>query len=55
MHGGGQVKIDPVSLAILDVQKGMNRQGGFIGVAHQLHGSLMVPGIGRDVVGWLAS
>ena len=53
MGGGGSVKIDPVSLAVLDVQKGMNRQGGFLGVMHQLHGSLMIPEIGRDIVGWL--
>lgn len=53
MMGGGSVKIDPVSLAILDVQKGMNRQGGFFGIMHQLHGSLMIPGVGRDIVGWL--
>jgi uncharacterized iron-regulated membrane protein len=53
MMGGGQVRIDPVSLAVLDVQKGMNRQGGFFGVMHQLHGSLMIPGAGRDIVGWL--
>lgn len=53
MGGGGQVRIDPVSLAVLDVQKGMNRQGGFFGIMHQLHGSLMIPGAGRDIVGWL--
>jgi uncharacterized iron-regulated membrane protein len=53
MMGSGQVRIDPVSLAVLDVQKGMNRQGGFVGVMHQLHGSLMIPGAGRDIVGWL--
>jgi uncharacterized iron-regulated membrane protein len=55
MMGGGQVKIDPVSLAVLDVQKGMRPggAGGFIGIMHQLHGSLMIPGIGRDIVGWL--
>lgn len=57
MMGGGSVKIDPVSLAVLDVQKGMNKPGGplggFFGIAHQLHGSLMIPGFGRDIVGWL--
>lgn len=56
MMGGGQVKIDPVSLAVLEVQKGGNRGGGgggFIGIMHQLHGSLMIPGMGRDIVGWL--
>ncbi|WP_374379236.1 PepSY-associated TM helix domain-containing protein [Dongia sp.] len=56
MMGGGQVKIDPVSLVVLEVQKGGNRGGGgggFFGVMHQLHGSLMIPGLGRDIVGWL--
>nr|WP_298690343.1 PepSY-associated TM helix domain-containing protein [uncultured Dongia sp.] len=57
MGGGGSVKIDPVSLAILDVQKNMQRPGGggggFFGVMHQLHGSLMIPEVGRDIVGWL--
>ncbi len=53
MMGGTQVKIDPVSLAVLEVQKGRGGQSGFMGIMHQLHGSLMIPGWGRDIVGWL--
>ncbi|WP_374370980.1 PepSY-associated TM helix domain-containing protein [Dongia sp.] len=50
---GPSVTLDPVSLKVLEVRQGNQRQGGFMGVMHRLHGSLMIPGLGRDIVGWL--
>ncbi|MBI1404807.1 MAG: PepSY domain-containing protein [Caulobacter sp.] len=42
--------IDPGTARVLDVAQPRNE---FLGVMHRLHGSLMIPGVGRKVVGWL--
>ncbi len=42
--------LDPPSARVLE-KSGSN--GGLIRAMHQIHGSLMVPGIGRQVVGWI--
>lgn len=42
--------IDPGTARVLDVAE---TRGEFLGVMHRLHGSLMIPGFGRKVVGWL--
>lgn len=44
------VWLDPGSARVLD--KADSAQG-FVRVMHNLHGSLMVPGLGRQIVGWL--
>lgn len=44
------VWLDPGSARVLDKADG---QAGFMRAMHQLHGSLMIPGIGRSIVGWL--
>lgn len=44
------VWLDPASLAVMDV--GAPR-GGVLQVMHELHGNLMIPGVGRKVVGWI--
>jgi uncharacterized iron-regulated membrane protein len=46
---GQRIWIDPVSARVLDVA---DPRGGLFGFAHQLHGQLMIPEIGRKVVGW---
>jgi len=53
--GGGrpvrtQIYLDPASGAVLD-RAGSNE--GLVHVMHVLHGSLMIPGVGRQIVGWI--
>jgi uncharacterized iron-regulated membrane protein len=53
--GGGRplrtlVWIDPASAEVLDVQSGNE---GAVRFLHVLHGSLMIPGAGRQLVGWI--
>lgn len=45
-----RVWLDPASGRVLDIA---NPRGGVFGAMHQLHGSLMIPDIGRKVVGWM--
>lgn len=42
--------LDPSDGRVLDIA---NTRGGLFGVLHQLHGSLMIPEVGRKVVGWM--
>ena len=42
--------VDPASARVLDIA---NTRADAFGIMHQLHGSLMIPEIGRKVVGWL--
>ncbi len=42
--------LDPATGRVLDVA---NPREGVFGVMHQLHGSLMIPDVGRKVVGWM--
>ena len=44
------VFLDPPTARVLEVA-GSN--AGLVRVFHQLHGSLMVPGVGRQIVGWI--
>jgi uncharacterized iron-regulated membrane protein len=44
------VWLDPGSARVLDKA---GSQAGLVRFMHQLHGSLLVPGLGRTVVGWL--
>ncbi len=44
------IYLDPPTARVLDSAKSNE---GLIRVFHQLHGSLLVPGIGRQIVGWL--
>jgi uncharacterized iron-regulated membrane protein len=44
------VWVDPSSMAVLD--KAWSDQG-IVRVLHMFHGSLMIPGVGRAIVGWL--
>ncbi|MDX2277444.1 MAG: PepSY-associated TM helix domain-containing protein [Hyphomonadaceae bacterium] len=44
------IYVDPVTARVLDVA---NTRADAFGVLHQLHGSLMIPEIGRKVVGWM--
>jgi uncharacterized iron-regulated membrane protein len=46
---GQRIWLDPTSARVLDVA---DPRGGIFGFAHQLHGQLMIPEIGRKVVGW---
>lgn len=53
--GGGRpvrttVWIDPASAEVLDRHSGNE---GLVRTLHVLHGSLMVPGVGRQIVGWV--
>ncbi|MEA3041797.1 MAG: hypothetical protein QOC65_1286, partial [Sphingomonadales bacterium] len=53
--GGGRpvrtlIWLDPASARILD-RAGSNE--GLVRLLHSLHGSLMVPGVGRQMVGWV--
>ena len=42
--------LDPPTARVLDTAKSNE---GLLRVFHQLHGSLMIPGVGRQIVGWL--
>ncbi|MDB5676379.1 MAG: peptidase, partial [Sphingomonas bacterium] len=42
--------LDPPSARLLDRASGNN---GLIRAMHQIHGSLMIPGAGRAIVGWI--
>ncbi len=42
--------LDPPSARLLDRADG---NSGLLRVMHQIHGSMMIPGIGRQVVGWI--
>ena len=42
--------LDPPTARVLDTAKSND---GLIRIFHQLHGSLMIPGVGRQIVGWL--
>lgn len=44
------VFLDPATARVLDVA---NTRAGFFGIMHVVHGSLMIPEIGRKVVGWI--
>lgn len=44
------VWLDPANAAILDAGR---NDAGIIRTLHALHGSLMIPGVGRQIVGWL--
>jgi uncharacterized iron-regulated membrane protein len=44
------VWIDPATGRVLDVAGGNE---GLVRVLHGLHGSLLIPGVGRQIVGWL--
>ncbi|MGB5949669.1 MAG: PepSY-associated TM helix domain-containing protein [Parvibaculum sp.] len=44
------VYLDPPTASILDVA---DQGGSFMTLMHRLHGSLMIPGKGRQIVGWL--
>jgi uncharacterized iron-regulated membrane protein len=46
---GLRLWLDPASGRVLD---SADPRGGLFGVAHQLHGSLLVPDVGRKIVGW---
>ena len=43
------VWLDPPTARVLDVGRG----GGLVRTLHGLHGSLLIPGIGRQIVGWI--
>lgn len=47
---GRRIWIDPGSTRVLDVA---DPRAGVFGALHQVHGSLMIPDIGRRVVGWM--
>ena len=42
--------LDPPTARVLDVA---SSNAGIVRVMHRLHGSLLVPGIGRQIVGWI--
>ncbi|MFO1012867.1 MAG: PepSY-associated TM helix domain-containing protein [Caulobacteraceae bacterium] len=42
--------LDPTTLAVKDIG---SARGGAMQVMHELHGTLLIPGIGRKVVGWV--
>lgn len=44
------VYLDPPTAAVLDVA---SNRSGLVRTLHVLHGSLMVPGVGRQIVGWI--
>lgn len=44
------VYLDPPTAKVLDV---VNFRSSFMGIMHDFHGNLMVPGVGRQIVGWL--
>ena len=45
-----QIWVDPASGEMIDRQSGNE---GLVRTLHVLHGSLMVPGVGRQIVGWI--
>lgn len=45
-----RVYLDASSARVIDIA---NPRGGFFGVMHQLHGTLLIPEVGRKVVGWM--
>jgi uncharacterized iron-regulated membrane protein len=53
-RGGPPVRtnvwIDPGSARVLDVA---SSNSGLVRVLHRLHGSFMIPGVGRQIVGWV--
>ena len=54
-EGGGRpsratIYLDPASGQLIERAQGMS---GIVGVFHQLHGSLLIPGVGRQIVGWI--
>jgi uncharacterized iron-regulated membrane protein len=51
-QGRGQraVWLDPASARVLDAG---DPRGGALGFLHRLHGQLLIPGVGRQVVGWM--
>lgn len=44
------VYLDPPTARVLEVA---GNNAGLVRVLHQVHGSLMVPGVGRQIVGWI--
>ncbi len=42
--------LDPATGKVLDKA---SSNGGLVRVMHNIHGSLMVPGVGRQIVGWI--
>ena len=44
------IYLDPPTAKVLDVA---DSRSGLVRVLHVLHGSLMVPGVGRQIVGWV--
>jgi len=42
--------LDPPTAKVLEVS---SNRGGLVQVLHRLHGSLLVPGVGRQIVGWI--
>ncbi|MCP3734668.1 PepSY domain-containing protein [Sphingomonas sp. RP10(2022)] len=44
------VYLDPPTARVLDVAPG---NAGLVRVLHRLHGSLLLPGVGRSIVGWI--
>jgi uncharacterized iron-regulated membrane protein len=44
------VYLDPATARVLDMD---DPRGGFFGISHRLHGSLMIPENGRKIVGWI--
>lgn len=45
-----RIYLDPSNARVLDIE---NPRAGLFGVLHQLHGSLLIPDVGRKVVGWI--
>ena len=43
------VWLDPPTARVLDVGRG----GGLVRTLHMIHGTMLVPGIGRQIVGWI--
>ncbi|TXH37722.1 MAG: PepSY domain-containing protein [Rhodospirillaceae bacterium] len=49
--GGGQIRLDPVTLSVLDIRQ---PGGSFMMILHRLHANLLIGSRdGRTVVGWL--
>ena len=44
------VYLDPSTATVLDV---VDSRSGLVRTLHRLHGSLLVPGVGRQIVGWI--
>jgi uncharacterized iron-regulated membrane protein len=44
------IYLDPPSARVLDVA---DNRAGLVRTMHVIHGSLMVPGVGRSIVGWI--